>query len=245
MAYEMPLDVDYFDHPKALRLAATLKNPEAAIFPIRLWAWAAKYARAGTLPQDVASVEEALRWKGAPGILHAALVDAGFVDKDGITIHDWHEYTGRSIALYEAKKAKKREKYDRGHGVSSKFVPEQPKYKPGTNVPTLLTQGDEAPSNATAVCAQLVALWNEAQQTSVKVTPKRLIKVKARLKDGFTEEQLADVVAKLTKSPWHNGENQSQWKAPGPEWVLNTHERVEEWLNKTLESLAVKEKAPW
>lgn len=117
MAFEIPIDLDYFDHPKTLRLMEVLKRPEADVYPIRLWRWAAKYARAGVIPTDVSVMERGVRWKGKSGLLHAAMVEVGFIEKDGLTIHDWNQYVGRAIHIYEIKKRKQRERYDKREGI--------------------------------------------------------------------------------------------------------------------------------
>lgn len=132
MAFEIPIDLDYFEHPKTLRLVSLLKRPEADIYPIRLWKWAAKYARSGQLPSDPALIERGMGWKGRAGRLLQAMIDAGFINSDGVTIHDWEQYVGRSIAIYEAKKRKQREKYNSDNGI----IPEESRKNSGGIPPT-------------------------------------------------------------------------------------------------------------
>lgn len=117
MGFEMPVDVDYFDHPKTLRLIALVGRQEADIYPLRLWKWAAKYARTGVIYLGAPAIEAACGWRGTPGKLHKALVEAEFIEKDGITIHDWMDGIGRSILIYERKKQKQRDKYAATHGI--------------------------------------------------------------------------------------------------------------------------------
>ena len=83
------------------------------------------------------------------------------------------------------------------------------------------------------VTADLVAIWNTLTKSTVTVTVGRTSKVRSRLDDGFTAEQLMEVVTKLAKSEFHNGQNDRQWSVPGPEWVLHSIERVQQWLRKT------------
>lgn len=103
MGFELPIDCDYPDHPKALKLIAKL-GKRADIFPIRLWLWCAKFAKNGKLDSP-AQVEEACRWDGKAGILHAAFMEAGIIDRDGLSVHQWMEHGGRKVEAYEAKKA--------------------------------------------------------------------------------------------------------------------------------------------
>jgi hypothetical protein len=136
MAFEIPIDIAYFNHPKTLHLIAILKKPEADVYPLRLWGWAASYARDGQLPSDSRVTEKGLRWKGVPGSLVAALVLAGFIEKDGTTIHDWNEHIGRAIRIYELKKQKQRDKYDREKGI----LPEESRKNSGSIPPIRDTQ---------------------------------------------------------------------------------------------------------
>jgi hypothetical protein len=135
MGFEMPVDVDYFDHPKTLQLIALVGNKEADIFPLRLWKWCAKYAPKGVVRGGAAAIETACKWRGTPGRLHKALIEAGFVDEDGITVHDWMKGIGRAILIYERKKQKQREKYDREKGI----LPEESGKTDGSIPPTLET----------------------------------------------------------------------------------------------------------
>jgi uncharacterized protein YdaU (DUF1376 family) len=79
----------------------------------------------------------------------------------------------------------------------------------------------------------LINVWNEGLEgrSRLRVTPGRVAKVRARLEDGFTLEQLTMAIRACKASPFHNGQNDRGWKAPGPEWVLHKTERVEEFLN--------------
>jgi hypothetical protein len=125
VGFEIPVDLAYFDHPKTLKLIAFTGKSEADIYPLRLWKWAAEYARNGRVDGGAGQIELACKWRGRPGALHKALVDAGFIEKDGVTIHDWMEHIGRAILIYDEKKRKKREKYALEHGL----VPEQSREK--------------------------------------------------------------------------------------------------------------------
>jgi hypothetical protein len=51
MGFEIPVDVDYFEHPKTQMLIAILgrRYAEADIYPLRLWRWCALYARDGII----------------------------------------------------------------------------------------------------------------------------------------------------------------------------------------------------
>lgn len=157
MGFEIPIDVDFFGHPKTLKLITILDRAEADVYPLRLWRWAASYARDGRLPGDVRQIEAAIGWRGKPGRLHSALVEAEFIESDGFTLHDWMNGVGRAIAIYEEKKRKQREKRLAHSGI----LPEEcqknspypgrptldvPSVKPGIPEPAVAAAPVPAPS---------------------------------------------------------------------------------------------------
>ncbi len=108
MGFEIPIDVDYFDHPKTAALVAKI-GKHADIFPLRLWAWCARFAKDGH-PGSPGLTERVCRWTGKPDLLYSALVECGFIDKDG-KVHDWDDHTGRKVAAYEKQKERQRQSY--------------------------------------------------------------------------------------------------------------------------------------
>lgn len=115
MGFRIPVDVDYFDHDKTAQLMAIL-GPEADVYPLRLWARAAKCAKNGMFKSREA-IEVGIKWHGKRGMLVAALIKTGFLQPDGVTIHDWMDGAGQDVAAYEVKKAKQREEYRKKHGI--------------------------------------------------------------------------------------------------------------------------------
>lgn len=111
-------------------------------------------------------------------------------------------------------------------------IPPSPKETEGGSAP-------KPPDAARGVTERLVNLWNTGRTSgkTVRVTPKRLSKVRARLKDGFSEDELVLVVKKLLESAWHQGDNDRNWKAAGPEWVLASTEKVEEWISREINNV--------
>lgn len=120
MAYYVQLDADYWDHPKTQGLIAIL-GPKGETIPLKMWSWAARFKRTGTFDSSI-QLAVACRWKGKPEALQDALKAVGFLDADGLTIHDWIERTGGDLIIYDTKKAKLREKYRRN---KSRNLPEE------------------------------------------------------------------------------------------------------------------------
>lgn len=96
------LDLDYFDHPKTLQLVALLGDGSDSL-PLRLWAYAGKYApRDGVIgKRSPAEVEALIRWRGEMGLAARALQRVGFLSRAGgvFKVHDWRHHQGHIWAL--------------------------------------------------------------------------------------------------------------------------------------------------
>jgi hypothetical protein len=98
------LDLDYFTHPKTMRLIGLLGRA-AEVLPIRLWAYCGKhFAEDGRLtdhsPQEIESLTG---WWGKEGAAVEAMLKVGFMKKvkNGYQVHDWKDYQGHIGALKE------------------------------------------------------------------------------------------------------------------------------------------------
>lgn len=101
------LDLDYFDHPKVVRLVGQLGRG-ADILPIRLWTYTGKYhAETGELTgYSPLEIEAAIKWWGQPGraldaMLRPFLEKPGFLERaeNGYKVHDWEHINGHIHAL--------------------------------------------------------------------------------------------------------------------------------------------------
>jgi len=97
------LDPDYFDHPKTRRLKSLLDSC-ADVYPIRLWAYVAKYHCEDADLGDYAEAELAgiMGYAGDPSIIVTAMLRVGFLVKDGAGrthVKDWAAHEGH-IAAY-------------------------------------------------------------------------------------------------------------------------------------------------
>ncbi len=100
------LDINYFTHPKTMRLVARL-GAGAAEIPPRLWAYAAKYHVEDGELQGYEPAE-LLHLAGItspdPAHLMETLVVLRWLDKvpDGWVVHDWQEHAGHLIRHHYA-----------------------------------------------------------------------------------------------------------------------------------------------
>jgi hypothetical protein len=118
------LDPDFFDHPKARRLAGIL-GPCGEVWAIRLWAYCTKYHwRDGIMAgYSAEELESVIGWHGEQGKCTAALVRVGVLvalledrltdapsnassnassNARGYAVHEWVEHQGH-IAIYHDK----------------------------------------------------------------------------------------------------------------------------------------------
>ena len=200
MGFEMPTDVDYFNHPKTLKLKAILgrRHQEADIYPLRLWAWAAKYAKSGVIPTGSVTIEAACGWRGVPGRLHAALLAATFLTPDGLAIHDWMAGIGRAILLYDRKKQKQREKYDREKGI----LPEECGKTSGSIPATLDTLDERGNSGGdTTASSPMGMLLKKAAAAHVAANPGTL----RRYLEAWQTRSDYTKVEQILTDPWTRG----------------------------------------
>lgn len=112
MAY-LNLDLDYFTHPKTVRLVGLL-GPEAVCLPIKLWCYVAKHhCEQGLLvAYSKQEVESVIGWTGESGQCVDAMVKIGLLDEiqNGYAVHDWLEHAGHLVVFKKRAKsaAKKR-----------------------------------------------------------------------------------------------------------------------------------------
>lgn len=102
------------NHPKTRKLARHLNVPRWGAVGLLhcLWHWAVAYAHDGDLSgygdEDIALGAE---WEDDPKTFVDALVECGWVDRDGenLSVHDWDEYAGRLIDRRKANAERKRQ----------------------------------------------------------------------------------------------------------------------------------------
>ena len=107
------LDLDYFSHPKVIRLTGLLGS-DAALLPIRLWVHAGKHhSEQGVLEAySKHELEAVVAWVGEKGVCVDAFLKVGLIEEveGGFKIHDWKDHAGHLSAFKKRAKsaAKKR-----------------------------------------------------------------------------------------------------------------------------------------
>lgn len=83
-----------------------------------------------------------------------------------------------------------------------------------------------------------VEKFNELFDGRFRVTDGRTNKLNARLKK-YSMEEILTALESLSRSKWHRGENDRNWKAD-PDFLLRSDEQVDKWLNKKPKSKSKK-----
>ena len=103
------VDREYSVESRTVKLERFLKDPAAALYPLRLWLHAANHhSRTGELtPYDTESLEKLIGWDGEKGKAAAAMIDAGFIQltEKGYKLLDW-QTVGAHIETYRKRASK-------------------------------------------------------------------------------------------------------------------------------------------
>jgi hypothetical protein len=118
-------DIDMPGHWKTDLAAHELDLPPLFVSGIMpsFWAWALKYADDGNISRvPRAAIAKQLGWPGEAEVLFDAMVEAGFLERDGVTIHDWEDYAGRLLRRRRANAERMRN----SRGVAGEANPAPP-----------------------------------------------------------------------------------------------------------------------
>ncbi len=94
------LDLDYFTHPKTMRLIGLL-GKGSEVLPIKLWCHAGKHhAGTGKLSgYSPKEIEAVVGWWGSEGSFVEAMIHVGFmIDNEGnYELHEWKDHEGHLV----------------------------------------------------------------------------------------------------------------------------------------------------
>lgn len=106
---------DISSHPKTRKAARKLSitTPQMVGHLHMLWHWCLSYAPVGDISNiDTIDIADAVMWDGDENVFINALIEVGFIDRDGenICIHDWQDYGGKLVEQREREAERKRMK---------------------------------------------------------------------------------------------------------------------------------------
>jgi hypothetical protein len=226
------------DHWKVLKLAELLKVDEvhALGFVTVLWCRVMENdLLTGEMKKWSDSyIAHQAKWKGPADVFVGALVESELVigGPGSRAIYSWEDHQGNLVKKRADDAERKRRYLAKLKGEAPAPPATPPAQKPAKKAEKSLAK-ETAQAEALAATREIVDLWNHGRESNawIAVTPKRVAKVAARLKD-FTLEQLRTAIANIKESEFHMGGSPTGWRCPGPEWVFNTREKCEEWVAK-------------
>lgn len=137
MSY-LNLSLDYFSHPKTMRLAGLLGR-NAEVLPIRLWCYCGKHhcvdgKLSGYGPHEVEAV---VGWWGKSGGMVEAMIKVGYLEEkdDGFIVTDWLDHNGHLAAFKSRAKKAAKERWGIGSSEQLSNAKDDSKQCPNRTVP--------------------------------------------------------------------------------------------------------------
>ena len=98
------LDLDYFNHPKTMRLVSVL-GKGSEVLPLKLWCYCGKFhsENGKLIGYSASELEFTLGWWGKEGELINALIKVELLEKieNGFRVHDWTKHEGHLKSFKE------------------------------------------------------------------------------------------------------------------------------------------------
>ena len=238
------VDDDLHSHPK------TLAAGNAAMGAwVRIGSWCGKHGTGGSIPMSVAR-----SLVGSSKALHT-LVQVGLLNVDGenYQLHDWEEYNATAeeaqalkIARSEAGKAGARARWSDGkqhgkphgksHGktIATAMAKRCPDPDPDPDLEQTHTstsspsEAPKAPSREPADVRAVFDVWREnTGHSRAKLDSNRAKRIKARLREGHTVDDLCDAIRGRKHDDWLMGLGKSTRVYDDVSTLLRDTEQVE------------------
>lgn len=228
------------DHVKTLKLIRLI-GFEGPYRLLRLWKYAAENVPATGRFSSVDDLETAAGWLGAPGAFQQALLACGWLDEDGLTLHDWVEEQP-----YVAKRQERLAKARLSGAEGGRRSVEARRVAQGSASPTLQgsskgtlegvlrgpsrvvepplpsppfpSEENQALSGGPDPISEIQRIWNEVAApqgllTSRVLNPKRKRVIGAALKQHSSLDFWRRVFTLIAADPHCRGQNDRGWKA--------------------------------
>lgn len=213
---EINIDIEYFDHRKTKRLILRF-GEDAAIYPIKIWSYAARHHPidglfSGYADEEIAAILSAS--SNAISILQA-LLDVAFLDRTpaGIAVHGWVERQGHIVAYHERAK----------HAANKRWS--KLRQNEGNDATSIAIS---TPKHATSNALQEVSLVKSVEQVTqeesqskifVRPTLSEVAAYCLEIKTNFDPQAWMD---HYTANGWRVGRNpMKNWKAAVRTWERN------------------------
>ena len=231
----VPMGESLHAHPKTLALADELAPlmgaggdrwaADVVVAQLhRLLCWCYRESETGRIGHLTArKFASILEWPcpGSETLLLSAWHQSGFVDWGGLgraRVHDFELYAHHLLADRRRKRA------SRVRGQSADLQ------EAGNRKQEAGKKKEVAPPAATPLVAEVFGYWLEAtgRGSLTKLTTNRRKAVAARLKEGYTADDLRQAIDGCAGSAFHQGQNDRQTKYDDLELICRDGERVEQ-----------------
>lgn len=193
------LELNYFDHPKTLRLVGLL-GKGSEVLPIKLWCYCGKHhSESGRLAEYSAQeIESILGWWGDPGKLVEAMVKIGFLKMKGeiYEISGWKEHQGHLAAFKKRAKLAARKRWSKmsvdATSIASSIAKRRPKQCPNLTVPNQLNKETAGQSRKPVDNSQRFKKASPAFQAVLKAVSDEGLNIYALINRFYKESNLIE-----------------------------------------------------
>jgi len=226
----MIVQPDFLDHWKTRLLIETLNDPCAPLYLIRLWAHCQNRKTHRFALGSFGKIKAICHAPQNCEIFSNALHECGFIriEGDEFIAHDWENVNASLIAAWDNGKRGGRPK-----GKNPRVTHGEPKSNPDEtdreDKIEKIDKKEHLPPSAGKISEKekdFVERWNKITGKQYRVlTSKAKSQIKARIKDGFSVEDIFTAAKNCAANPW-NGENGKD----SPEYVTRPS-TFQEFLN--------------
>ena len=225
----IPFDKSLPEKPEVLDISAHtgLTIAEVILSLMRFWSWMDDHSNDGIIKAQSVRILSAL-CPQVPGTFWEAMVLVGWLEvgADFVRCVNFEKYISKSAKRRLSESRRKMENRHNNNILTQMSASDADTMRTPTRqishlptptpTPTEKEEGEgESPSHPPAklVADELVQEWNRLDLVrAIKLTPKRMTALKARLKDGFWRDNWKAALERVAKSSFARGENDRGWK---------------------------------
>lgn len=232
------MKLDGLTHPKTKELAYTLGVPlPHAIGLLELtWAFVGQQTPQGNIGKwSNAVIAGEAGWQGDADEFVSALVTVGFLDEHEehrLLVHDWADHCPNWVHAKLKKTGKQIISADLSGDLRGRYKPSQDKpSEDKTSEEQPLSSSQKREPDRSDEVREVFSHWQTVHgHQRAKLDDKRYRNIRARLKDGYTVDDLKTAVNGCAKSPHHQGENDRATVYDDIELICRSAKHVDQFI---------------
>ena len=229
----MLVDPDFLDHWRVVMLCDQLDD-RAPIYVLRLWSHC-QLRRQDTFSMPADGIKAVCRYNGSAEELEAALIECGFLVRDGesVQVAGWAEKNAKLLAAWRNGSA---------GGRPAKETQQEPKPNPPLTNKSRVDKSrvDKSRKHEIDKVVDAYRLVHPRSRPGKK--ERRLIA--DRLGDGFSTDDLIAAIKGNSASPFHCGENENRKRYQTLELIVRDASKVQSFLELSEKPPAAAQLAP-